>query len=424
MVFDVIISGAGLSGIALALRLKILKPSVKIFLAEKDSSFNTRNQGYGLTLQQASKILDKFEIKEICEQIDTPSDAHYIYYHTGKLRSVFGRFMYPGKKSSFNLHIPRQTLRQVLYDQLLKHCDENNNQPVAWNNVLHSYQCNADNTITVNFKSSDNELHTVTGKYLIGADGIFSSTRKEYFRQSSQPDPLKFLDCMVVLGMAPSDSKVCLNSTFQTSDDKTRVFSMPFTVKPNTQFWQLSFHVEKDFAHQLQKDKELLRKEVLSRVGNFHEPIPELIKTTPDNMLTGTPIYDRDTAFAGDLDKRIILIGDSAHPMSPFKGQGANLALLDADDLAESLVNNPDNLQNILNNVVTRSQKRMDQSRKRVFQLHDPQGQHELIQERGLNQLILESFEKNNITAEDAADGTIQEKVLKALEPFNILPKK
>jgi len=141
-------------------------------------------------------------------------------------------------------------------------------------------------------------------------------------------------------------------------------------------------------------------------------------------MLTGTPIYDRDIAFAGDLDEKILLIGDSAHPMSPFKGQGANLALLDANDLAESLINNPDNLQNVLNSVVARSQKRMDQSRKRVFQLHDPNGQHELIQERGLNQLILESFEKNNITAEDAADGTIQEKVLKALEPFDILPKK
>lgn len=330
------IIGGGIGGIALG--VACLHRKIPFSLYERDDCFDARSQGYGLTLQQASAAMKGLGIPSLVEGI--VSTKHIVHTTDGKVIGEWGMRKWlaadtQNKLKKSNIHIARQSLRWTLLNQL------GGDDVIHWGHKLVDYKEQGQKIGQLSFEV-DGKIKHVEADLVVGADGIRSWLRNQIIGEKISP--LNYLGCIVILGICSLEALNGVTSplldgatVFQTANGNERIYMMPYA--KNKIMWQLSFPMDEPQAKALSRQGAKALKEAAVIRTAWHLPIPQIVAATEEHFVSGYPVYDRtllQPEFMYHV-KQATLIGDAAHPMSPFKGQGANQAILDALALARAI---------------------------------------------------------------------------------------
>jgi len=329
---QVAIIGGGPGGLTLARLLQQQGVNVKVY--ERDANRNVRVQGATLDLHYDSglKALEAAGLTDAFKANYRPDNDRYrivdenatIFHddHTKESTGTFG-------DEWFRPEIDRGPLRDILLDSL---------QPdtVVWDSHIVSL-AKIDSTWNILFQNGT----TAMADIIIGADGANSKVRPLI-------TPIKpFYSGVTILEGAVYNSEInapkihtLLKGGKIMGFGNSKTFSVSAKGDGSLNFY-LGWKAPADWIMQSGidfKDNKKVLEWFKSAYGGWDGIWLELFEQE-QFQFTPRPLYCMPLDQYWEAQPDITLIGDAAHLMPPYAGEGVNMAMLDALQLSESLLN-------------------------------------------------------------------------------------
>ncbi|PGH21393.1 hypothetical protein AJ80_03310 [Polytolypa hystricis UAMH7299] len=332
----VLIVGGGLGGLSLAQCLRKQGISFEIF--ERDADADARFQGWAIGIHTIiSQLEEAFPddmpgLKEATNHLD-PLD----------LPAQMGLY-YPGRPRLGIQDTPEHPIvrseRRRLRDWLATNLD------IQWGKRVKSIE-HDDNGVSVFFEDGT----SAKGDLLVGADGIKSVVR-EHLLQKPSSELLQLVPLAAIVGEVTLSGEAFKRQL-------ALGHSAYIFVSPDLGFWNFGglhhalpdgvsgrhywmfMHPDPKVAdpdHWLQTATQQEKLDyVLKAVSKMPEKFREVFELTPASGVKKEPHIWRDLELESLPAGRVILVGDAAHAMTPFRGEGGYHTFIDTLKLSKIL---------------------------------------------------------------------------------------